>query len=152
MALKKLNKLLIIFSLTLINIIGQAQTNGFAIDMQYEQRIQDARRNKKQMENIYEERYKKFKNDYTYALGLNEVKENPKVLPNNGRFSVIITNTGNIFEKAEVVILNNKVTTLITSKGENFTTVFSSEIENFRSIIKLSEDLLLEVIFTDLYN
>jgi hypothetical protein len=142
----------LILTVVLLPIICKSQTNGLAVDMQYEQRIQDARYQNQQLNKAYAERYKKFKNDYTYALGANEIKDSPKNLPRSGRFDVIITNTGNIFEKAEVVTLDNKVTSIKTSKGEVFIPISSSEVQNFRCILKMAENSFLEVIFTFLFD
>jgi hypothetical protein len=146
------NKLFILIYLFIFSSISKAQTNGLAVDMQYEQRIQDARYQHQQLNKAYAERYRKFKDDYTYALGANEIKDSPKNIPSSGRFDVIITNTGSIFEKAEVVTLNNKVTSLKTSKGEVFIPLSSSEVQNFRCIIKMSENSFLEVVFTFLFD
>ncbi len=140
-----------VLTLLLLPIISKSQTNGLDVDMQYDQRIQDARYNDQQLNNVYAKRYKKFKLDYFKALSSNEMRDNPKVLPLAGKFDVIITNSGSLFEKAEVVTSGNKVISLKTSKGEVFIPISSSEVQNFRCIVKMSESSYVEIIFTFIF-
>lgn len=53
-------KIKFIFSVVfLFSIICKSQTNGLAVDFQYEQRIQDARRQNAELKSAYASLYKK---------------------------------------------------------------------------------------------
>lgn len=140
-----------VFMAFVLPIICKSQTNGLAVDMQYEQRIQDARRQNEELNNSFAVRYKKFKDDYIYALGVNEIKDNPLRLSNSGSYNVIITNSGKIFEKVEVFILNNKVISVTLHNGDVVTPKSCSVIQNFRCIVVMPDGIYLEVFFTDLF-
>ncbi len=103
--------------LILLPIVSKAQTNGLAVDLQYEQRIQDSRRQNTELNNAYASRYKKFKDDYIFALGLNAIKDSPKELPEKGLFNAIITNGYNILEEYEVTVVDNRVTSIKSKSG-----------------------------------
>ena len=143
---------LIVIVLFLLPLISKSQTNGLAVDMQYEQRIQDVRYQNSQMQVAYAKRYNNLKEQYTYALGLNAIKDSPKELTSNGLFDAVITNGGNILEECEVTVIDNQVVS-IKSKGGNVVKIYkSTNVVNFRAIVTLSDNKNMEIIFTFLFN
>ncbi len=145
-------KLFILFNFLLLTQVGTSQTNGLAVDMQYDQRIQDARYNRQQMEIAHAKRYKNLQDKYKYALGLNVIKDTPKELPASGTFDAVITDGGYVYDIVLVGVESNRIVYIKSSKGETVFPKISTDVVNFRSVITKKDGSYLELIFTYLFD
>lgn len=144
-------KIFILFTFLFPCVIKSQVPGGLGVNLQYNERIEDARYNDYQLKKAYKERYDKLKSDYVYMLGYNELREIPKVLDSNGNFEGIVTDMSRIIETADIIVENNKVKYIFTRDGKKLTPDYSSEVVNFRAVISFPGSNYLEIIFTFLF-
>lgn len=122
--------------------------NALDVDLQYNEKTNDARRHQKMMEEAYVKRYQNFKNEYNTALQINAASETPKENPIDGTYSAILTNGGSLMEKILAECQSGKIIS-INLRGKTIS-VQSTYIEDFRALIK-DGARSGEVIFTDIF-
>jgi hypothetical protein len=125
-------------------------SQGLAVDLGYDNRIQDLRNNQKRLEEAYNTRYTKLKQNYNESIALNNASVTTKTEPTIGTYFVIATNGWDFMDKRKVFVENGVVTKYYGSDGNEILITQGGKISNFRTIIKLSSNLTCELIFLTL--
>ena len=127
------------------------EINGYAVDLQFKQKIEDSRRQNNNLQQAYINRYKKFQDQYIYALKINALSENPKANPENGNYNAIITDGYKLMDKISVECKDGFIVS-VTKDDQTKTINQSTAISSFRSLVKGKNGEIYEVIFTDIFN
>ncbi len=131
--------------------ISQGLSRGLAVDMRYDDRVEDLRRNEKIEAEYRKEAYIRYKDKYYEAVNFNNSLESPKKMETTGNFNAVLFYGLNYSANVIVRLENGYVTKINPFTKKEVIVIQSNFVKDFRSMAKTQDGDIVEIIFTNLF-
>lgn len=126
-------------------------TNGLAVDLNFDQRTNDLRKNSAEASQIRANQYNYLTGKYNDAVKWNNAQDEPKIAKQHCYCAAIIVFGDNFIKKADVLIKDYKAISANTGESKiEFNQ--STTLNNFKCMGKTSNGGIVEIILMDIFN